>query len=118
MTRLDILQEPARRPGDFRLAEAWAETRRHLETRHALIHVTLRIAGVALPRLRRVVAVTGQEQVTLNETAEWVTVTVPFETESWAATALLGLGSRVEVLAPPSLRARMAAETKAAAARY
>ena len=67
---------------------------------------------------RRVVAATGQEQVALNQTAEWVTVTVPFETESWAATALLGLGSQAEVLAPPSLRARMAAETKAAAAKY
>jgi predicted DNA-binding transcriptional regulator YafY len=118
LTRLDILEEPARRPADFRLAESWAETRRNLETRHELIHVTLRIAGVALPHLRRVVAVTGQEQVALNVTAERVTVTVPFETESWATTALLGLGSLVEVLAPPSLRARMAAETKAAAANY
>ena len=118
LTRLDILEEPARRPPDFTLAEAWAGTRRNLETRHELIHVTLRIAGIALPHLRRVVAVTGQEQVALNVTAERVTVTVPFETESWATTTLLGLGSQVEVLAPPSLRARMAAETKAAAAMY
>jgi predicted DNA-binding transcriptional regulator YafY len=65
-----------------------------------------------------VIAVTGQEQVELNKTSEWVTVTVPFETESWATTTMLGLGSQVEVLAPPSLRARMATETKAAAARY
>jgi predicted DNA-binding transcriptional regulator YafY len=43
---------------------------------------------------------------------------VPFETESWATTTMLGLGSQVEVIAPASLRARMATETKAAAARY
>jgi predicted DNA-binding transcriptional regulator YafY len=118
LTHVEILQEPARRPPTFNLAESWAQARRDLETRHTVIDVTLRIAGAALPRLRRVIAVTGQEQVELNNTSEWVTVTVPFETESWATTTMLGFGSQVEVLAPPSLRARMATETKAAAARY
>lgn len=118
LTHVEILHETARRPPAFNLAESWAQARRDLETRHTVIHVTLRIAGAALPRLRRVIAVTGQEQVELNKTSEWVTVTVPFETESWATTTMLGLGSQVEVLAPPSLRTRMATETKAAAARY
>ena len=75
-------------------------------------------AGSALPRLRRVVAVAGQGRVEVNDLSEWAEVTVPFESESWALTTLLGLGSDVEVLAPARLRDRMGTETRAAADRY
>ncbi len=117
-TRVEVLSEVAARPDGFSLAETWAELRRQLEARHALIDVTVRIRGSALPRLRRVVAVAGQGRVEVNDLSEWAEVTVPFESESWALTTLLGLGSDVEVLAPARLRDRMGTETRAAADRY
>ncbi|HEV7899573.1 MAG TPA: WYL domain-containing protein [Planosporangium sp.] len=43
---------------------------------------------------------------------------MPFEGERWACMALLGMGAAVEVLGPPSLRARMAAQARAIAAHY
>jgi predicted DNA-binding transcriptional regulator YafY len=115
---VEPLPDQVRRPGGFVLAEVWAEARRELETRHQLIEVTIRVASAALPHLRRLVAVPGQTRIALNGESDWVRLTVPFEGEPWAVTCLLGLGSQVEVLAPPALRQRVAAETRAAAARY
>ncbi len=43
---------------------------------------------------------------------------MPFETETWARTALLGLGAAVEVLAPAQLREAVSAEASRTAARY
>lgn len=118
LTKVEVLEEAAHRPEAFDLAQSWAERRRQLELSHTLVNVTVRIAGSALPRLRSVIAVSGQEALEPNDPLEWVIVTVPFEGEPWAATTLLGLGSQVEVLEPPSLRARMSDETRAAAAHY
>jgi predicted DNA-binding transcriptional regulator YafY len=113
-----ILDEPAPRPPGFALADAWATARHEMETRHDLIHVTVRIEPAALPRLRRVVAVTGQHLVDVAATGPPVTLTVPFEGETWACMTLLGMGGEVEVLGPPHLRARVAAAARAAAAHY
>ena len=115
---VELLDEAVRRPGGFALAQVWAQARRELEAEHACVEVTLRVASAALPRLRRLVAVTGQDRVDVTCAGEEVELTVPFEGEAWARTALLGLGPAVEVLAPAGLRARMAADAEAAAARY
>ncbi|MCP2257601.1 putative DNA-binding transcriptional regulator YafY, contains an HTH and WYL domains [Streptoalloteichus tenebrarius] len=115
---VEVLDEPVRRPADFVLAEAWARSRREMETQHVCVEVTLRVATAVLPRLRRVVAVEGQDRIDLTATGDEIELTVPFEGESWACTALLGLGPAVEVLAPASLRTRMAVQSRAIAARY
>ncbi|HLL66842.1 MAG TPA: WYL domain-containing protein [Micromonosporaceae bacterium] len=112
------LDEVVRRPPGFRLAEAWATSRREMETRHTLVDVTVRIEPAELPRLRRVVAVSGQDRVDVTLTGAPVELTVPFEGERWAAMALLGMGGAVEVLGPPSLRAYMAAQARAMLSRY
>ncbi|MGA8114096.1 MAG: WYL domain-containing protein [Actinocatenispora sp.] len=115
---VDVLDEPARRPSDFDLATTWRTARDELERRHQLVDVTVRVEPAALPGLRRVVAVPGQRMVDVTVTTGPVELTVPFEGLSWARTALLGLGSAVEVLSPPELRERMARESRALAARY
>jgi len=42
----------------------------------------------------------------------WVTLTVQFDHEDEACFVVLGLGSRVEVIGPVSLRGRVAAEVE------
>ncbi len=113
----EVLDEAAQRPAGFDLAATWAAARRELEAEHALTDITVRVSAAALPRLRRLVAVRGQEGVPVVAEGE-VELTVPFESEAWAATALLGLGGEVEVLAPEGLRRRVAEEARRAAARY
>ncbi|MGW1058812.1 helix-turn-helix transcriptional regulator [Micromonospora rubida] len=115
---VELLDESVHRPAGFVLADIWTQSRQAMETEHALIEVTVRITTAALPRLRRLVAVTGQDRIDLTATGDDVELTIPFEGENWACTALLGLGPAVQVLAPAPLRARMAAQTRAASARY
>ena len=114
---VEVLDEPAVRPPAFDLARAWADVRREWEDEKIAVEVTLRVAPRALPRLRRLVPVQGQHRVPVTATGE-VELTVPFESGSWACSALVGLGSAVEVLAPAELRRRVADELRAAAARY
>lgn len=113
-----LLDDPARRPVGFSLPDAWAASRRDLERRHELIEVTVRVQSQALPKLRRLVAVSGQSRIDVTHGDSEVELTVTFETESWACTALLGLGSQVEVLAPASLRAKVASQARAVVATY
>lgn len=115
---VELLDEPAHRPAGFALGAAWAAARRDLERRHDVVEVTVRVDAAALPRLRRSVAVAGQDRVDVTAAGGRVELTVPFEGESWACTVLLGLGAAVEVLAPPGLRARIAGQLHAAAAQY
>ncbi len=113
-----VTDAPVSRPDGFDLPAVWAQARASLERRHDLIEVRLRVDAVALPRLRRLVAVQGQHLVDMRTVEDRVELAVPFEGQSWATTCLLGLGAAVEVLAPADLRERVAAEARGAAARY
>lgn len=114
---VELLDEPVARPPRFDLAETWAQSRRELEDEKTAVEVTVRVAARALPRLRRLVPVHGQARVPVTATGE-IELTVPFEDESWACSALLSLGSAVEVLGPAAMRRRVAEEVRDAAARY
>jgi predicted DNA-binding transcriptional regulator YafY len=114
---VELLDEPVVRPAQFDLAESWAESRRELEDEDTAIEVTVRVAAGALPRLRRLLPVHGQARVPVTATDE-IELTIPFESESWACAALLGLGAAVEVLGPASMRRRVADEARGAAAHY
>jgi predicted DNA-binding transcriptional regulator YafY len=114
-----VLDEPAHRPDGFLLAEAWAASRRELENSHEQIEITLRADGAVLPRLRKLVAVSGQNRIDLTTPpGTRVELTVPFEGHQWALTTLLGLGGAVEVLAPDTLRTAIRREVQQMAAKY
>jgi predicted DNA-binding transcriptional regulator YafY len=114
---VELLDEPVVRPARFELAASWVEARRELEDERTEIEVTLRVSAKALPRLRKMVPVRGQDQIPVAATGE-VEITVPFDHETWACESILSFGSAIEVLAPASLRSRVAAELRATAARY
>ena len=114
---VEALDEPIRRPPGFQLAESWAASRRELEKESTAIEVTLRVAAAAVPRLRSLVPVHGQHRVPVTATED-VELTLPFENESWAVWALLGLGKDIEVVAPPELREKIAEQVCGAAAHY
>lgn len=114
---VELLDDPVVRPEGFDLAESWTQARRELEDERIAVEVTLRVAAKALPRLRKQVAVRGQDLVPLATTGR-VTVTVPFESTTWACEAILSFGPDVEVLAPAAMRRRVADAARAAAALY
>ena len=114
----ELLDEPVVRPAQFDLAQTWAAARRELEDEEQTsVEVTVRVAARALPRLRRLVPVHGQARVPVTATGE-IELTVPFDNEFWAVSAILSLGAAVEVLGPAAMRQRVADEVRGAAAHY
>lgn len=86
--------EPGSEPGGAPGRKAWEGPRKEREPAGAL----------------------GREQGHAPDEKGWLTLTIPFEDEDQAAFVALGLGSRVVVVEPASLRTRVTADHAAALA--
>ncbi len=110
-----MLDQPFARPADFDLAAYWQSSTAELRRSWTRYEATLRVdpAGAAsLRRWRSATPAAGQP-----DTAGWVTLRVAFEDEEQACFVALGYGPRAEVLAPESLRDRVAFDHAAAVER-
>jgi predicted DNA-binding transcriptional regulator YafY len=117
----DVLDERVERPDGFDLARWWAASSAAFDRSMLRATVRLRLspAGVrALPKVldqvsaREALAAAGPP-----DEHEWTTVEVLVESVEIGGHMLLALGSHVEALDPPELRAHLAAEGAAMAAR-
>jgi predicted DNA-binding transcriptional regulator YafY len=103
------------RPPDFDLAEYWrASTARFIETR-SRYQATLRLHPQAAARVkawRMCAATDAGEDVSDNG---WTTLHLRFEDEEQARFVALGFGPKARVLAPDSLRQRVADDLAAMA---
>ncbi|OWY62806.1 transcriptional regulator [cyanobacterium TDX16] len=118
---VEALDERVQRPEGFHLATWWADSSTQFD--RAMLRNTARLrlspAGArALPRVLDQQA--AQEALQAADAADeegWVTVDVRVESAEIAGHQLLALGGHVEALAPPELRAHLAAEGRAMAER-
>uniref|UniRef100_A0AAU3I494 YafY family transcriptional regulator n=1 Tax=Streptomyces sp. NBC_01393 TaxID=2903851 RepID=A0AAU3I494_9ACTN len=103
------------RPEGFDLAEYWTAYQRDFHERLHQAEVVVRIApGTGLSGLAgRAMAVNG-----LTDEQGWTRATVPVESLEQAHDDFLRLGTAVEVLEPPELRARIAETVAELARRY
>lgn len=101
--------EPCARAADFDLAAAWASRSEAFERSRTQVEVTVRVRRGQVRYLR------GARVV---EEGERPTVIATFEGLDHALHALLPYGAEAEVLAPRSLRKRIAATAAATAALY
>jgi predicted DNA-binding transcriptional regulator YafY len=103
------------RPEGFDLAEYWTAYQRDFHERLHQAEVVVRIApGTGLSGLAgRAMAVNG-----LRDEQGWTRATVPVESLEQAHDDFLRLGTAVEVLEPPELRARIAETVAELARRY
>ena len=108
-----------RRPARFDLAAYWDRSTREFEATiyrsEALVRVTDRGLHV-LARMNSAVAAVVDRAV--PDGTGWHRLHIPIESAAHAAEDLLGLGTDVEVLDPPSLRAVMAATARDVLALY
>jgi predicted DNA-binding transcriptional regulator YafY len=106
-----ILDRPSARPADFDLAEYWkASTTRFQEGWEkcaAILRLEPRAAGWV-----KSWHMTSEQPQGSPDADGWITLNVQFDHESEASFFVLGLGSRVEVMEPVSLRERVAAEVE------
>ncbi|EME99165.1 WYL domain-containing protein [Streptomyces mobaraensis NBRC 13819 = DSM 40847] len=109
------------RPADFDLAAVWTETSSRLEGMRYQGEARLRVSPGVLRLLPAKFGAAGARAVAEAGSADadgWAEVMLPVESLPVAVCDLLGLGAEAEVLAPPELRAAVAAAATALAARY
>jgi predicted DNA-binding transcriptional regulator YafY len=111
-----ITDEPATRPADLELEQAWRSVVDEVERKRSQVSATLRIAE------RRVWVLRGQfghRHCTVESTVDGVaTVRVAADTPLSIARYLAGWGADVEVLAPEPVRAELARLGRELAAAY
>jgi predicted DNA-binding transcriptional regulator YafY len=112
-----LLDEGFERPADFDLAAHWNASTKELRQGRERYEVRLRLApdaAVSFQKWRRAASAPPSDE---PGSEGWVTLSVPFDDEAQAAFVVLGLGPKVDVVQPASLRARVAADHAAALAR-
>jgi predicted DNA-binding transcriptional regulator YafY len=110
IVQASIRDEPARRPPDFDLAAYWKSSAERfseaLPRYDALVRAEPRTAGwVRMSRPPWSVRIDGEP-----DPEGWVTLRLRFDSEEEACSVVLGLGPRVDVIEPASLRDRVLAE--------
>jgi predicted DNA-binding transcriptional regulator YafY len=111
MTEAKLLERPCERPEGFDLVAYWrASTKQFREGWHR--HpATLRVEPRAAEWVRMWQTASPGDSPAPDADG-WVTLNVQFDHENEACFLVLGLGSRVEVIEPASLRERVVAEAK------
>jgi predicted DNA-binding transcriptional regulator YafY len=109
-----ILDEAFERPADFDLAAYWRTSTEELRKGRQRYQATLRLEPGAAASFQK-----WRTTAPLSSSAEpgsegWVTLKVQFDDAEQAAFVVLGLGPKVDVIEPASLRARVAADHAAA----
>lgn len=108
-----LLDLPIERPRDFDLAAYWKSSTDRLRDSRSRFTVTLRLEPRAADELSMWIKAT---RIATREDG-WVTLQADFDDEERACFYAQGLGARVEVLEPQSLRERVMASAAAVIAR-
>ena len=102
-----LTDEHFERPAEFDLATFWGQWCKAFETSRPKYPVTLRVAPEFLPVLPQIFGEGIHALIARAGPPDdrgWVTLTLTFESLEAARTRVLGLGTHVEVVAPPALR--------------
>ena len=116
-----VLPEPFCRPADFDLAGFWARWSADFEGSRPRLRVRVAASPRALAVFPEVFGpAVGAALAAAAPPGEdgWQVVTLTFEHELAAAHRLAGFGAQVEILDPPSVRARLLAVAREILARY
>lgn len=108
-----VVDEAVERPTGFDLAEYWTASSRRFERERQRYTATLRIEPNSARWILAYQNATFVADADPGDRVDWVTVIVHFDAEDEAAFVVCGLGSRVDVIEPASLRLRMAQEAMA-----
>ncbi|MFD8967466.1 helix-turn-helix transcriptional regulator [Streptomyces sp. NPDC059568] len=111
---LAVRDEEFEPPAAFDLAGYWQH---HQQDFHARLHQGEAVVRLS-PRAAERLAGTAVSVTPEPEPDGWIRAVLPIESLDHAHREFLALGTDVEVLAPPELRARLAETVRALAARY
>jgi predicted DNA-binding transcriptional regulator YafY len=114
---LRACEETFQPPPDFDLAGYWQRYRDDFLSGLYTGTAVVRLSPAALPWLTGAAAQAAAD-TGISEEDGWIRAVLPIESVDIAHRAFLALGTEIEVLEPPELRARLAATTQALAIRY
>jgi predicted DNA-binding transcriptional regulator YafY len=121
MSETEALAEAYVRPKNFDLAAWWANSSREYEVASYRGSAVIRLS----PRGRSLIDMLGpyvtqavQQTAGGSDNRGWVRCTIPIESMEYGIRELLRLGTEVEVVSPPALRARMAQTLREALEAY
>ena len=108
---LEVLDEGFNRPEPFDLEAHWTENIKRLEAELHPSEATLRLSPWAMKMMDHLLSpyIRAGARVGAPDPDGWRVATFPIGAGRWAAHELLRFGSEAEVIAPPELRAQMAA---------
>jgi len=122
------VRDPFARPASFDLGAYWLESTRRFERDiyRGTAEIRLSPRGRKVLRAENAAVEEAIDQAVAQAAAQaaglgaddWLRVTIPIETIGHATRQMLTLGTDVEVLGPPDLRARVADTARAIAAAY
>jgi predicted DNA-binding transcriptional regulator YafY len=107
------LELPSERPADFDLAAYWTESAARFVQERPRYRARLRIEPRVAQWLKMWRDGWSEETIDPPPADGWVTLRMHFDTEEEACFVVLGIGPRVDVLEPDSLRTRVAAQAAA-----
>jgi predicted DNA-binding transcriptional regulator YafY len=116
-----LADKPFERPADFELPEFWERWSAEFTSTRPRLPVRLRASPEALAVFGEIFgddARAALDAALPPDEHGWREVTLSFEHELAAAHRLAGLGGRVEVLSPPSVRERLLATAREILGRY
>jgi predicted DNA-binding transcriptional regulator YafY len=119
LSAVAVREARTRRPRGFDLAAWWARSSRAFEERLFRQRCSVRLSPVGLQALRDFEPAVAQGARLHGTDADgWTRADLPVEDTAFGVRQLLRYGAEIEVLAPASLRAALAAEARAVLARH
>ncbi|HWZ83630.1 MAG TPA: WYL domain-containing protein [Terriglobales bacterium] len=109
-----LLDQSCERPADFDLANYWDSSTKQFQDGWRRFSAVLKLEPGAAEWMKMWQLASAAQPGETADAEGWITLTVQFNHEDEARFVVLGLGGRVEVIEPASLRERVAAEQRAA----
>jgi predicted DNA-binding transcriptional regulator YafY len=108
-----LLDKPSERPANFDLATFWKSSTREFQEGWPRFDATLRLEPRAAAWARMWHITSPSQDADKRDAEGWITMRAQFHSEEEACFVVMGLGARVDVIAPASLRERVAVELAA-----
>lgn len=108
-----LLDKPSERPANFDLAAFWKSSTREFQEGWPRFDATLRLEPRAAAWARMWHINSPSQDADKQDAEGWITMRVQFHSEEEACFVVMGLGARVDVIAPASLRERVAVDLAA-----
>jgi predicted DNA-binding transcriptional regulator YafY len=113
-----LTDQPCVRPPAFDLAAYWEQSSARFQATLPRYDATVRVAPAILPRMPYAGRFARIERVGAPDAEGWMKVELRFQMEEEACAYVLGFGPQIEVLEPPSLRAKVIALAESVLAFY